>query len=34
MLGEHTALILHDVLGMTDTQISRLVEEGAIGVPN
>jgi len=30
LLGEHTEQVLHDVLGMDDTEIAQLTEEGVL----
>jgi 2-methylfumaryl-CoA isomerase len=31
-LGEHTAEVLNDVLGLTDAEIGRLAGDGVIGL--
>ncbi|HCE71529.1 MAG TPA: CoA transferase, partial [Ruegeria sp.] len=33
LLGEHTAAVLHDLLGMEPAQIAGLSQAGVIGVP-
>jgi 2-methylfumaryl-CoA isomerase len=32
MLGEHTSEVLNDLLGLTDAEIGRLVDDGVVGV--
>jgi 2-methylfumaryl-CoA isomerase len=32
MLGEHTSEVLNDLLGLTDAEIGRLVDDGVVGL--